>query len=154
MFCQSFVEQEPFRIRQNSRVHFFEGKKRLQSIQKSVFRLTLLSNIFRSLECWQLQFKNGRGGFVNSTFPSKANFPQKSNSTYDKKNKSKSLRNFEISMSRKLQRNGSLPRATGPPLSALIKEQHKLHKKPFSLTWRVDRCKQSSSFLHRMGRRI
>ena len=35
-------------------------------------------------------------------------------------------------MSRKLQRNGSLPRATGPPLSALIKEQHKLHKiKPF-----------------------
>ena len=37
-------------------------------------------------------------------------------------------------MSRKLQRNGSLPRATGPPLSALIKEQHKkLHKKPFAL---------------------
>ena len=82
---------------------------------------------------------NRRGAFVNSTFPSKANFPKKSNSTYDKKNKSKSLRNFEISMSRKLQRNGALPRATGPPLSALIKEQHKLHKKPFSLTWRVDR---------------
>ena len=76
---------------------------------------------------------NWRGGFVNSKFPSKANFPQKSNSTYDKKYKSKSLRNFEISnsMSRKLQRNGALPRATGPPLSALIKEQHKLHKKPF-----------------------
>ena len=42
-----------------------------------------------------------------------------------KKNKSKSLRNFEISMSRKLQRNGALPRATGAPLSLLIKEQHK-----------------------------
>ena len=48
-----------------------------------------------------------------------------------KKNKSKSLRNFEISMSKKLQRNGSLLRATGSPLSALIKEQHKLHKKTF-----------------------
>ena len=138
----------------------YQSRSMFSTVDKSfttttlLFRLTLLSNIFRSLECWQLQFKNGRGGFVNSTFPSKANFPQKSNSTYDKKNKSKSLRNFEISMSRKLQRNGSLPRATGPPLSALIKEQHKLHKKPFSLTWRVDRWKQSSSFLHRLGSRI
>ena len=35
-------------------------------------------------------------------------------------------------MPRKLQRNGALPRATGPPMSALIKKQHKLHKKPFS----------------------
>ena len=30
-------------------------------------------------------------------------------------------------MSRKPQRDGTLPRATGPPLSALIKEQHNLH---------------------------
>ena len=29
-------------------------------------------------------------------------------------------------MSRKLQGNGALSRATGPPLCALIKEQHKL----------------------------
>ena len=33
--------------------------------------------------------------FVNSTFPSKADFPQKSNSTYGKKNKIKSLRNCQ-----------------------------------------------------------
>ena len=117
-----------------------------------------LHNTGFTIQCRKLNFfkLNRRGGFVNSTFSSKANFPQKPNSTHDKKYKSKSLRNFEISnsMSRKLQRNGALPRATRPPLSALIKEQHKLHKKPFSLTWRVDRWKQSSSFLHRLGSRI
>ena len=48
----------------------------------------------------------------------------------------------------------TLTRATGPPLSALINEQHKLHKKPFSLTRRFDRWKQNSSFLHRLGSRI
>ena len=38
---------------------------------------------------------NRRDGFVNSMFPSKADFLQKSNSTHDKKNKRKSLRNCQ-----------------------------------------------------------
>ena len=56
-----------------------------------------------------------------------------------KKNESKSLRKLEISISRKLQGNGALPRATGPPLYCLHLRTTQAAQETFFLTWRVDR---------------
>ena len=87
------------------------------------------------MECWQLQFNRVEEVCeLNISFKEKFSPEIKFNFLMRKKmkaNLNESSR-FQLNRTEKTTDwNGSLPRATGPPLSALIKEQHKLHKKPF-----------------------
>ena len=73
-----FLREISFESRQNSRVDFFSGKKRLRKIH-----LLLLSFVVDGLFTTPV-YSPRRGRFVNSAFPNKKHLAQKSKFIYDK----------------------------------------------------------------------
>ena len=76
-----FLESDLFKSRQNPRVDFFLGKKRLRRIQHGVFSFTVAE-----FYAWWIVYNSHlfRRSFVNLAFPNKKNLAQNRSIFYDK----------------------------------------------------------------------
>ena len=91
-----FLRERSFKSRQNPKVDFFSGKKRLRRIQNGVFHLLLLSFVVDGLFTTPV-YSPRRGRFVNSAFPNKKNLAQKRSLLMTNKFESKCLQKFYVS---------------------------------------------------------
>ena len=115
-----FLENDLFKSRQNPRVDFFLGKKRLRRIQHGVFSFTVAE-----FYAWWIVYNSHLfcRSFVNLAFPNKKNLAQNRSIFYDKqiwKQMFAEILCFKWIGKIILQEDNVLPRATEPPfLSAL-----------------------------------
>ena len=78
-----FLRERSFKSRQNPKVDFFSGKKRLRRIQNGVFPFPTAEFLLDGLFTTPV-YPRRRGLFVNSASPNDKNLAQKSKFIYDK----------------------------------------------------------------------
>ena len=86
-----FFRERSFRSRQNPRVDFFSGKKRLRRIQNGVSSF-VVDGLFTTPVC-----SPRRGRLVNPAFPNKKNLTQRRSLFMKNKFESKCLQKFYVS---------------------------------------------------------
>ena len=93
-----FLSERSFKSRQNPRVDFFSGKKRLRRIQNGVFPFTVVEFCGRWIVYKMTPvYSPRRGRFVNSAFPNKKNLAPKRGLFMTNKFESKCLQKFYVS---------------------------------------------------------
>ena len=117
-----FLGERSFKSRQNPRVDYFSGKKRLRRFKTAFFHLLLLSFVVDGLFTTPV-YSPRRGHFVNSAFPNNKNLAQQRSLFMTNKFESKCLQKFYGSSKHEKEyymKNDVLPRgAESPFLSAL-----------------------------------
>ena len=91
-----FLRERSFKSRQDPRVDFFSGKKRLRRIQNGVFPFTVVEFCDDRLFTTPV-YSPRRCRFVNSVFPNKKNLAQKRSLFMTNKSESKCLQKFYVS---------------------------------------------------------